>query len=66
MRFASGQLIDHYEILEPLGEGAYAEIYKARDTGSGQLVALKCPNPLLFSDPGLFSRYQREQEIARS
>jgi serine/threonine-protein kinase len=66
VRFAPGQLIDHYEILESLGEGAYAEIYKARDTGSGQMVALKCPNPLLFSDPGLFSRYQREQEIARS
>jgi len=66
VRFVPGQQIDHYEVLEPLGEGAYAEIYKARDTGSGQVVVLKCPNPMLFADPGLFQRYQREREIART
>ena len=66
MRFRPGQQIDHYEVLELLGEGAYAEIYKARDTTSGQVVVLKCPNPLLFADPGLFQRYQREREIART
>ena len=66
MRFSPGQQIDHYEVLELLGEGAYAEIYKARDTNSGQVVVLKCPNPLLFADPGLFQRYQREREIARN
>jgi serine/threonine-protein kinase len=65
MRFQPGQLIDHYEVVEPLGEGAYAETYKARDTASGRVVVLKSPNPLLFSDPGLFQRYQRETEIAR-
>jgi serine/threonine-protein kinase len=65
MRFQPGQLIDRYEVVEPLGEGAYAETYKARDTTSGQVVVLKSPNPLLFSDPGLFQRYQRETEIAR-
>ena len=65
MRFQPGQLIDRYEVVEPLGEGAYAETYKARDTTSGRLVVLKSPNPLLFSDPGLFQRYQRETEITR-
>jgi eukaryotic-like serine/threonine-protein kinase len=66
VRFSPGQQIDHYEVLGILGEGAYAEIYKARDTTSGQVVVLKCPNPLLFADPGLFQRYQREREIART
>ena len=66
MRFSPGQNIDRYEVLELLGEGAYAEIYKARDAASGQVVVLKCPNPLLFADPGLFQRYQREREIART
>jgi serine/threonine-protein kinase len=65
MRFTAGALIDHYEIVEPLGEGAYAETYKARDVESGQTVVLKCPNPLLFADPALFQRYRRETEIAR-
>ena len=64
VRFNSGQRVDRYEILAPLGQGAYAETYKARDTESGDTVVLKCPNPLLFSDPGLFQRYRRETEIA--
>ncbi len=56
MRHQPGELIDHYEILGSLGEGAYAETYKARDTASGDTVVLKMPNPNLFADPGLFQR----------
>ena len=40
-----GELIDRYEILDPLGEGAYAETYKARDTDSGDTVVLKIAQP---------------------
>ncbi|MGZ4208609.1 MAG: serine/threonine protein kinase [Actinomycetota bacterium] len=65
MRFQPGQLLDHYEIIEPIGAGAYAEVYKARDTKSGRIVMLKCPNPLLFADPRLYQRFMREAEIAR-
>jgi serine/threonine-protein kinase len=65
MRHQPGDHLDHYEILEGLGEGAYAEAYKARDSNTGTLVVLKSPNPQLFADPSLFSRYQREVEIAR-
>ncbi len=65
MRFKRGQQVDHYEIGESLGQGAYAETYSARDTASGNTVVLKFPNPQLFADPGLFSRYQREVDIAR-
>jgi eukaryotic-like serine/threonine-protein kinase len=64
-RFAPGGHIDHYEICELLGEGAYAETYKALDTATGATVVLKCPNPQLFADPSLFSRYRREAEVAR-
>ena len=65
MRHKPGDVIDGYEILEPLGEGAYAEVYKARSTDKGDTVVLKSPNPQLFADPALFQRYQREVEIAR-
>src|SRR5437870_5412876 len=41
MRLKAGDRVDRFEILEPLGEGAYAETYKARDTKSGALVHLK-------------------------
>jgi len=60
-----GQMLDQYEILEQIGAGAYAEVYKARDTKTGQTVMLKCPNPLLFADPKLYQRFMREAEIAR-
>src|SRR3954447_12000875 len=65
MRFSPGQRVDRYEIAAPLGEGAYAEVYKARDTESGESVVLKFPNPQLIADPGLFQRYRRETEVAR-
>jgi eukaryotic-like serine/threonine-protein kinase len=64
MRHAPGQMIDHYEILEGLGEGAYAEAYKARDTTTGRLVMLKSPNPQLLGDPAIFQRFERENKIA--
>jgi serine/threonine protein kinase len=65
MRHQAGQIIDHYEVLEPLGEGAYAEVYKARDTGTGRVVVLKSPDPLLFSDPQVYQRFTRESSIAQ-
>ena len=64
MRHAPGQLIDHYEIICGLGEGAYAEAYKARDTTTDRLVMLKSPNPQLFGDPAIYQRFERENKIA--
>jgi len=66
MRHQPGTRVDRFEILEELGEGAYAETYKALDTDSGRTVVLKSPNPLLFADPAIFGRFKRESEIARS
>jgi serine/threonine-protein kinase len=66
MRHAPGSNIDGYEIVDALGEGAYAETYLARDGHSGSLVVLKSPNPILLSDPAIFHRYRREGEIART
>ncbi len=65
MRHQAGDMIDHYEVIDSLGEGAYAETYKAKDTATGDTVVLKMPNPNLFADPGLFQRYRRESDIAR-
>ena len=65
MRYSPGQSIDDYEIVAELGEGAYAETYKARDTRTGRMVMLKVPNPFLFGDLQIYQRFQRETEIAR-
>ena len=66
MRYQPGQTVDHYEILEPLGEGAYGEAYKARDVDTGALVLFKSPDPHLFGDPAVFQRFQRETDVTAS
>jgi len=63
MRLSPGARVDQFEILEALGEGAYAETYKARDTRDGRVVVLKCFNPNLFADPHTFQRFRREAQI---
>jgi serine/threonine-protein kinase len=64
MRHQPGARLDRYEIIEQLGEGAYAETYKARDTASGETVVIKSINPTMFADPAIFRRFHREREIA--
>ncbi len=73
MRWSPGTIVDRYEIIEPLGAGAYAETYLARchdgdrdDAADGRLVVIKSPNPALLADVSIFQRYQREAAIARS
>lgn len=65
MRHAPGETIDRFEILETLGQGAYAEAYKARDLDTGRVVMLKMPSPLMFSDPHVYQRFEREALIAQ-
>ena len=63
MRLSPGTRVDQFEILEPLGEGAYAETYKARDTADGRVVVMKSFNPNLFADLHTFQRFRREAQI---
>ena len=46
-RFAPGQVLGRYEIVEFIGAGGISEVYRARDTRLGRDVALK-----LVTDPG--------------
>jgi serine/threonine protein kinase len=62
---APGKVLDgRFAITEVFREGGMATIYKARDLlGDNAIVALKVPHQKIESDPGLFSRFQREEEI---
>ncbi len=60
-------LDDRFLITEVFSEGGMATIFKARDLFDHDgTVALKVPHQQAESDPGLYSRFQREEEIGCS
>src|SRR5215203_568418 len=59
-----GETISHYRILEKLGDGATAEVYKAEDLALGRPVALKLVPRELSADYGMIARFQHEARTA--
>jgi len=56
----SGQSIQHYHLLEQLGEGGMATVYKAFDTRLERTVALKVIRAERELSPELLKRFARE------
>ena len=55
--------LNQYKILERLGQGGMAGVYKATHS-LGQVVAIKVLPPSRAKDPRLFGRFQREARLA--
>jgi len=53
-----------YKIVEEVGRGGFAAVYKAVDTTLSRTVALKVLAPHLLWDPTFVQRFQREAEVA--
>jgi Tol biopolymer transport system component/predicted Ser/Thr protein kinase len=59
-----GRQIGAYQILALLGVGGMGEVYQARDTRLGRIVALKFLTPSMARDPELKRRFLREAKAA--
>jgi serine/threonine-protein kinase len=57
------ELLDHYRIDKLIARSGMASIYRATDTRNDRAVAIKVPHPEMESDPVLFDRFRREEEI---
>jgi serine/threonine protein kinase len=60
---ADGFFLNEYKILERLGKGRMAGVYKAQHR-LGQLVAIKVLPPSKAKDPTLLARFDREARLA--
>ena len=56
---------ERYEILADAGHGSIGNVYKARDRGTGETVALKLLKPEIASDEWKLHRFQTELHFAR-
>ncbi|HEY6873229.1 MAG TPA: protein kinase [Geobacteraceae bacterium] len=59
-------LDDRFFIVETITRSGMATIFKATDRQTRETVALKVPFMEFESDPGFFSRFEREEEIGLS
>ncbi|MCC6192000.1 MAG: protein kinase [Anaerolineales bacterium] len=55
-----GQTIGRYRIIEHLGRGGMAEVYKAYQANLDRYVALKLMHPFLAADQDFIARFERE------
>jgi formylglycine-generating enzyme required for sulfatase activity len=53
-----------YEILEEIGRGGFAVVYRAHDTELDRVVALKVLHPQLTTDPKFIQRFYQEARTA--
>jgi Tol biopolymer transport system component len=59
-RLAPGMRLGAFEILEVMGTGGMAEVYRARDTRLDRFVAIKVLSSELDTAPGARERFERE------
>lgn len=55
--------IGRYTVLERIGSGGFATVYRVRDSHLDREVALKVMRPLLLSDPNFVARFEQEARV---
>jgi serine/threonine protein kinase len=57
---------DRYQILDKIGAGSFATVYRARDNELGREVAIKQIHQQFLADPKLLDRYWAEAQLLAS
>jgi serine/threonine-protein kinase len=63
MPFTPGERVGAYQIIEQLGRGGMATVYKAYHAALDRYVAIKVLHPAFKGDANFFERFQREAQI---
>ena len=63
MAFELGENVGPYRIMEKLGRGGMATVYKAYHANLDRYVALKVLHPAFLEDPNFLARFQREARL---
>src|SRR5574341_2246074 len=58
-----GQKIGPYEIIEEIGVGGMATVYRARQESMGRFVAIKIIHKAISIDHTSIERFQREAQV---
>ena len=62
MTLTAGTRLGPYEILSPIGAGGMGEVYRAKDTRLGRMVAVKVLSQDLSAAPDVRQRFEREAQ----
>ena len=63
MSFTVGEMVGPYRIIEQLGQGGMATVFKAYHAALDRYVAIKVLHPAFLEDPSFLSRFQREARL---
>jgi serine/threonine protein kinase len=63
MSFAIGENVGPYRIIEQLGQGGMATVFKAYHPALDRYVAMKVLHPAFKEEPNFLSRFQREARV---
>lgn len=63
MPFAIGETVAQYQLLELLGQGGMATVFKAYHARLDRYVAIKALHPAFMEDPNFLARFEREAQL---
>ena len=63
MSFNVGENVGPYRIIEQLGQGGMATVYKAYHASLDRYVAIKVLHPAFSEDPSFEARFRREARV---